>query len=253
MADGPEWMVRIEKEEQALLERCKIFVLGSPHSFGGEVKDILYLTPCGRWLRVCSRIAYYGRDDAGEGEVSSQVNSNIAKTLLMRCWGFEPPELPKAPLPGDIELLEDWGDLDPSAFIPDYQPEMALRSTDSSNIQAEKEIVRNALLEQLKSWARNWPRAAKPPQPLGSIDDDSHGNIEFKPKELTSCEADVLRFLLRCDSRLTRVRIKPEMNSSGFQHGGSTIFLALSKLTKLGLLDNSKEIEFERLSADGGG
>ncbi len=48
MADGYEGMARTDKEEEALLERCKTFVLASPHSPGGGAKDILYLTPCGR-------------------------------------------------------------------------------------------------------------------------------------------------------------------------------------------------------------
>src|SRR6267154_1309850 len=74
MTSDSEWNEILESE-QTLLRRCKKFVLGSPDSPGGGSKDILYFTPCGRWLRVCSRIAYYSDDDAGEGELSFQINS----------------------------------------------------------------------------------------------------------------------------------------------------------------------------------
>jgi hypothetical protein len=44
----------LRREEQALLPRCRAFVLSHPDSPGGGPMDVLYHTPCGRWLRVCS-------------------------------------------------------------------------------------------------------------------------------------------------------------------------------------------------------
>ncbi len=144
----------------------------------------------------------------------------------------------KAPLPGDIELLEVWGDFSPAAFIPDNRPNVVSWSADSSNVQVEKPIERNALLEQLKSWAKNWGPAAEPSQLLDSIDDHSLGLIGLEPKDLTPCETAVLRFLLQAGYRLTRGKIHYEMNMDNDPPGKSTIFNALSKLTGMGLLDN---------------
>jgi hypothetical protein len=109
MSDRPDWAARIEKEEAAFLARCQPFVLASPHSPGGGDKDILYLTPCGRWLRISSRVAYYRDYDAGPGEVCHQVNSNMAKELFLDYWMLVPSELPDSPLPSDIEMFEEWG------------------------------------------------------------------------------------------------------------------------------------------------
>jgi hypothetical protein len=59
MSEGTSGWDDVQREEQALLSRCKKFVLGHPDSPSGESKDILYFTPCGRWFRVCTWAVYY--------------------------------------------------------------------------------------------------------------------------------------------------------------------------------------------------
>ncbi len=57
----------VREEEQALLRRCRSFILGGPETPSGGPEDVVYLTPCGRWLRVCSAGQIEGWPDPGPG------------------------------------------------------------------------------------------------------------------------------------------------------------------------------------------
>ena len=228
----------IQKQEWALLERCKEFIFGSPDSPGGGLKDILYLTPCRRWLRICSSVSYHQRHDIEDKELSFQVNSNLAKMLILHHWGHVPPEADVLPQPGDVELLADWGDTSPEGFIPDYRPGM-VQINDENDAQIEKVINRNAVLSQLKLWATAWPE----PLELTPISDASQKNSRRalnNPEEyLTPCQKDILKFLANNEDRYTRVRLYCHMTESKYEHGRSTIAGALSQFVKQRLLDNS--------------
>jgi hypothetical protein len=72
----------VGREEQALLRRCRKFVLSHPAAPGGGYKDILYLTPCGRWLRICSGAIYCSREDYADVECSLLGDTGYASRLF---------------------------------------------------------------------------------------------------------------------------------------------------------------------------
>src|SRR4051794_16781018 len=97
----------IRREETALLARCQKFVLGSPDSPDPGPKDILYLTPCGRWLRIASRIAYFQRPEAGVGEIAERVDTKYARSLFGTYRKPWPPEMDPIPAENDAEVASE--------------------------------------------------------------------------------------------------------------------------------------------------
>lgn len=106
MSEESEWS-ESQKRERTLLRRCREFVLGGPASPGGGPKDVLYLTPCGRWLRVYSGAIEYGDPAWGATEVSSRINSRKAAVLFDQYNWPRPAELNQPDLKRDLEVAAD--------------------------------------------------------------------------------------------------------------------------------------------------
>jgi hypothetical protein len=88
MSENTEWQENHEKE-QVLLRRCRKFVLGHPESPGGGSKDILYFTPCRRWLRICTGDIEYGDPDWRVVEVATRINSGLAAALFKKYGSWD--------------------------------------------------------------------------------------------------------------------------------------------------------------------
>jgi hypothetical protein len=170
MSAHGEWQ-SIEQEEQALLGRCKSFVFGSPRSAGGGSKDILYLTPCGRWLRICAGNVLHGDPDSAHFECASRLDSEKAAELFDVYRWPRPPELDRPATDRDFEVATDMkyrlydtlssrkGHL---AFEPPGAPE------EISGV--EEEIPRNSLITYLRIWAQEWPEGGETLAPREALD-----------------------------------------------------------------------------------
>jgi hypothetical protein len=225
MANEPEWAARIEREEEALLERCQTFVLASPHSPGGGDKDILYLTPCGRWIRVSSRVAYYRDEDQGPGEVCKEINSNAAGELFLNYGRVVPPQVPESPQRRDIEMAQ---------YLESLRPP----GSDGSSSRMEVSIERNALLQLLRTWAEDWPLVIEPAPQHSSTTHDSQVVNEHLSESLNVCEVILLKFFYKGARRMVREIVFQEIQMAGYEGGRSTLFNALSRLKKMKYFDN---------------
>ena len=87
------WIQQAREEEQSLLRRCRAFVLGGPGSPGGGPEDVVYLTPDGRWLRIC--FAGLLECYPGPGPEGAAWLSSAAAAAVFESYGHpQPAELP---------------------------------------------------------------------------------------------------------------------------------------------------------------
>ncbi len=150
-------------DEAGLLARCRRFVLASDGSPHGEPSDALYLTPCGQWLRISSRAAYYQRTDAGEGELAHLLNANFARDLFYLRWHYLPPELDEHWKTGDAQHARDSG-------------------SQIRQARTESVINRLALESLLRAWASEWPDTDDPASPAKVPGETCFGQgVSFSP------------------------------------------------------------------------
>jgi hypothetical protein len=183
MSEPTRWD-EIRREEQALLRQCKQFVFGDPDSPGWGSKDILYYTPCKRWLRICSGDHDYNDPDYRGVEIVTQVNSKKACELFDAYLWERPAELeiPNAQrdfeVAGDLpvslaEFLDVMMVKPPSRLYSIPKERCAGESEDNlvsvpdaatiaSEGSAEMDIERNSLLHMLTKWAAGWSAESLP-------------------------------------------------------------------------------------------
>ena len=238
--NGDPGLATMRDAEEVLLRRCRRYHLGSPDSPGGGPLDILHLTPCGRWLRICSGVAYFQRPDAGHEQKSFRVNCVKAASLFVRYWGAVPVEVEEASRARDDEMSQVWEGLGESIALLGGPPiDGHDQARDGEAI--EETIPRNSLLTRLQEWAKDWPPESGPPS-LGAPDELRFGDEAGLPTEsLAPCQISILRTLLRHKHRLVRTRLIDKMNEFEYHHCESDIGNHASAMRRKGLLDNSQD------------
>jgi hypothetical protein len=259
MVDGSR-LRDVREEEKALLRRCRAFILGGPDTPGGGPEDIVYLTPDGRWFRVCDvglldECPDRGRegvewlsstavgklfDDYGvprppELDRNRRWDSEICPSLLSSMYTdqFEPMSARELK---ELDSLERLGDKATVAQSYRRSSLEAMRSRKPkrrpAKVQSFEEycqemhsgafIRRNALLDRLQRWSREWPGAAH----------------ELAPVR-THCQANVVRTLDRAGTRLSKTKLHGRMTNKR-RISLSHLMASLKRLNELGLVDNDR-------------
>jgi hypothetical protein len=238
MSVGSDWEDN-RKGEIALLSRCKRFVLGAPDAPDRGPKDILYFTPCGRWLRVCTRAAYHRNPDAGDGEIAEQVDSEIAGRLFDEYRRPRPIEIDQTPPDQDSDVASELK-FSLLETLSEVRGRLAFEPPrDISEIRgASSPIDRNSLIDHLRAWSTGWPEA--PPCSPELRNPDHQPGIT--PESLTPCQRQILLILLNHNQRLTRENVYKKFDQLEERPSDATIRNALADMRKdkLGLLDNSQ-------------
>jgi hypothetical protein len=197
----------LRQAEWELLRRCKAFVLAHPDSDGGVSKNILYLTPCGEWIQICSRDIDTGDPDWSSVESAYHINTGMAASIFVHYDWQMPPEL------------------------VGESPE---------EVRCGKTIQRNQLRDYLQSLSSEWPEREGSHSCKDSCnrEDIYVPTLDEKSIKLSECEKDILRSLLKGNGRQTRDKVIASMSKADLVHGESTIRNALAKMRQESLLDN---------------
>ena len=176
MGNDSDWSA-IAEEEHALLSLCRKHVLGSPDAPGGGAKDILYFTPSGQWLRICSRAAYYAKyGDTGIEELAFLINSREASRIFTSYGTPDPPELMMG---SDISCFE-------------------------------MTLDRNTLVNRLRDWAvSDWGLSANDIASLSksSITSSENQSESERPLRLTDVQKEIFLTISASTSRITQEEI----------------------------------------------
>jgi hypothetical protein len=157
----------VQKREEALLRRCRLFILGHPRSPGNGHKDFVYFTPCGRWLRVCSA------------------------TLINRDPDWSHVEQLEIMNPGRTAALFDEYGITWPTELEDQVANFEIKSSRYEN--------RNGLELLLVKWAEDWPDV--------NVPDAKSLQIRAIAESLTENQRAILRTLEREGLRLTTGKI----------------------------------------------
>jgi hypothetical protein len=261
VGENSDW-ADVGEEEQALLQQCRKFLFRSPDSPGGGAKDILFFTPCERWLRICSRFAYDPRF-VGEEEMAFRIDSGRARELFDRYHTPEPQELKRDSQERDYEVAttsKDSLSSPPANYWPREVLEEAVRGQPENPyfrsdlaahqlrssypvpddpreiVGAEESIDRNSLISVLREWSAGWPPEVE--EKASSPESTAQAQTAHALVHLTPSEVYVLRCIVNTDKRITRREVYLTLKNPPIRTPVKmpTIKMTTSKLRNNGLI-----------------
>ena len=238
-----------QRTEQDLLARCRRIDLVSPPEIS---KNILYYTPCGRWIRICSLEYCEGYGNIDDTEAAMRISPRVAHQLLNE-HGFPiPKELEDYSIKGiseeDREMLDDM-DAGMDSLAPDrvrviHTPDSISESSINHPEDSPEEytlvvtIPRGALVLHLLIWSKEWD---SPHLPVSEIHQNDHLKLEMHERTLTSCMKNILTILYQTNGRLKRDELISKIYKSTNIHQDGTIRAALPSMRSSGFIDNSQK------------
>ncbi len=258
----------IREEERALLRRCTPFILAGPARPGGDPVDVIYLTPDGRWLRICRKVRVedwqdYEWKDPGRG-AALWISSAEAAYVFYRSNYPEPPELASnTAWDGHVADGQARGDY--------HDKYVGMRTEDLRRLAYLESLGTNTTYKQRETlcWLtaqRSWKKSIRPPGPAPTEDKycrdarvceiiprttlhlrlrawsaDWPSPLEARAEELSPCEQHILLALLDAGHRMTKAKMQEALDKPPYHDGASTVGAGLSELMGRGFLDNSQK------------